>query len=171
MSNKKLTKNKAVYLSIILLSLMLVFSYIEAIFPINVAGIGIKIGLSNILTILGLKMLGYRRTLLINVLRLLIIGMLFGNLVRFAISVVGFILSFIVMSYLLNILNFSIVTTSIFGGIFHNIGQVLAVSLITKNLMILRLMPIYIIVGFITGFIIGIITNILYSKIKLIVFD
>ncbi|MBR3288484.1 MAG: Gx transporter family protein [Lachnospiraceae bacterium] len=150
---------------------MLIFSYIEAVLPINLGSIGVKIGLSNIMTIIGIKILGIRTTLLINILRLIIIGILFGNVVRFAISVAGFCLSFIVMAFLIKRLNFSIITTSIFGGISHNIGQLIAVAIITKGVMVFVLVPIYIIVGLLTGFIIGIITKLIYDKIQLIMFD
>ena len=171
MSNKKISKNQAFSISVIVLSLMLIFSYIESIFPINIGGIGIKIGLSNILTIFGIKILNVRTTLLINILRLIILGILFGNLIRFAISVIGFCLSFAVMAFLIKRVNFSVVTTSIFGAIFHNIGQVIAVAIISKTYQVFSLMPVYIIVGLFTGFIIGIITNLLYNKIQLIIFD
>ena len=62
-------------------------------------------------------------------------------------------------------------TTSIFGAIFHNIGQVIAVSIIVKNMSTLKLIPAYILVGLFTGSIIGIITDIMYKKIVLIMFD
>ena len=171
MSNKKISKNQAFSISVIVLSLMLIFSYIEGIFPINIGGIGIKIGLSNILTIIGIKILNVKTTLLINIMRLVILGILFGNAIRFAISVIGFSLSFIVMVFIIKRLYFTIITTSIFGAIFHNIGQVIAVAIISKTYLVFSLLPVYIIVGFFTGFIIGIITKLLYSKLQLIVFD
>lgn len=171
MSNKNISKSYTLSISIIFLTLMLIFSYIEAIFPLNVGGIGIKIGLSNILTIIGIMILNTKRTLIINMLRLIILGVLFGNVARFIISLLGFFLSFIVMVILLNRLNFSIIVSSIFGAIFHNIGQIIAVFILTKNSNIFSLVPIYILVGFATGFVIGIITNILYEKIMLIMFD
>ena len=171
MSNKNLPKIKAFSVSIIVLSLMLILSYVETIFPISIGNIGIRIGLSNILTILGLKILNTRTTLLINILRLVIIGILFGNLARFIISVIGFSFSFIVMVLIIKCLNFTIISTSIFGAISHNMGQLLAVSILTKSPMVLSLIPIYIIVGIVTGFMIGIITNLLYNKIQLIIFD
>ena len=101
MSNINIPKSYKFSISIIFLALMLIFSYIEALFPLNVGSVGIKIGLSNIITIIGLKVLGVRDTLIINILRLAILGILFGNIARFIISEFGFILSFIVMTLLL----------------------------------------------------------------------
>ena len=171
MSKKKLPKIKVFSLSITVLSIMLILSYIETILPISIGNIGIRIGLSNILTILGLKILNIKTTLLINILRLAIIGILFGNLARFLISVIGFSFSFIVMAFVMKSLNFTIITTSIFGAVFHNLGQLSAVSILTKSPLVFSLIPIYIIVGLITGIMIGIITNLLYNKIQVIIFD
>lgn len=171
MSNKNLTQINRLTLSIILLSLMLIVSYIEAIFLLSIGGFGIKIGLSNIMTILGLLILGTSTTLLINVLRLLIMGILFGNLIRFGISVSGFILSFIVLLLFLKKLKFSIITSSIFGAVAHNLGQIAAIVFLTNNSGVMSLIPIYIVFGIFTGTLIGIISNILYDKLKTIVFD
>lgn len=171
MSNKKLTQINRLTLSIILLSLMLIVSYVEALFPFSISGFGIKIGLSNIMTILGLLLLDEKITLLINVLRLLIMGILFGNLIRFGISVSGFIFSYIVLLVFLTKFRFSITTSSMFGAVAHNIGQIVAISVFTKNIGVISLVPIYIIIGIFTGVIVGIISSILYEKLKLIVFD
>ena len=167
MSNKISLKSKENAYIIAFLSLSIVFSYVEAILPINVGNLGVKIGLANIVTIISLKILDIKSTLIINVLRLIIIGMLFGNLTRFILSFSGFLLSFIVMVVLLKYMHFSIITTSIFGGAFHNIGQILSLSIITKNIMILSLIPIYIIIGIITGSLIGVLSNLIYRNCKM----
>ena len=163
MSNRNL-KNYDLSFSIVFLSLMLIFSYLEAIIPFNVSGIGIKVGLSNIISIVSIKIQGPKKCLILNVLRLIIIGVLFGNILRFALSVSGFIFSFIIMVIMLKILNFSIITSSVFGGVFHNIGQIFALAIINKNLSIFLISPAYILVGIITGLFIGILTQVIYDK-------
>lgn len=160
-------KIKNFAISIVFLSLALIFGYIENLIPINIGQVGVKIGLSNIITILSIKYLGILKTLIINALRLIILGILFGNLVRFTLSVSGFLLSFIVMVILLKMLSFKIIISSIFGAVFHNIGQILALSLILKNLKIMYLIPLYVVIGIVTGFIIGFITNIIYDKLNI----
>lgn len=171
MSNENLTQINKLTLSIILLSLMLILSYIEAIFPLSIDSFGIKIGLSNIMTILGLLTIGIKLSLIINILRLIIMGILLGNLVRFGISVSGFVLSFIVLIVFLKKVRFSIITSSMFGAVAHNLGQFFAIGILTKNFGVMSLIPIYIIFGLLTGALIGIISSILYNKLKLIVFD
>lgn len=147
--------------SCILLSVSLILSYIEVLFPFYIGEIGIKVGLCNIVSILGIKTIGYLRTLLINILRLIICGFLFANVVRFSISVGGFLLSYAVMCVLFEYVHFSIITTSIFGGVFHNIGQFITLIIIMGNASILYLLPAYLIVGIVTGLLVGIIAKII----------
>lgn len=160
------TKNQTQYIAytIVFLSLTLILGYVESLFPITIGDVGIKIGLSNIVTILGLKIIGTKRTILINILRLIILGILFGNMVRFTISVAGFIVSFIVMYLLLIHLKIGVIISSIFGGIFHNIGQFIAIILIMKNYYVLYLLPIYVLLGILSGLFVGIISNILIKS-------
>ncbi|MBR1844707.1 MAG: Gx transporter family protein [Lachnospiraceae bacterium] len=166
------TNNTRLYaLSIIALSLSLILGYVEAMIPINVGIIGIKLGLSNIVTLISLKILTVRRTLIINILRLIILGILFSNLVRFIISLSGFALSFIAMAFATKQLNFSIITTSIVGGVMHNIGQVIVVSFITKNISVINIIYLYIVIGIISGLIIGIISNTCYKSISKVIIE
>lgn len=171
MKNQYNLKTSTFAISIIALSLSIILGYVEALVPINIGVVGIKLGLSNIITIICLKILNVRTTLLINILRISIIGILFSNLTRFLISISGFLLSFIALLFTLKLLKFNIVLSSIFGGIFHNIGQILIVSIIIANLSIYNLLYLYIIFGAISGFIIGIISDICYKKVSKVVFE
>lgn len=163
------TKNRTQYIAytIVFLSLTLILGYVETLFPITIGDVGIKIGLSNIVTIIGLKTIGTKRTILINILRLIILGILFGNMVRFTISVVGFIVSFIVMYLLLIHLKIGVIISSIFGGIFHNIGQFIAIIFIMKNYYVLYLLPIYVLFGILSGLLVGIVSNTLIKSFKM----
>lgn len=171
MKNQYNLKTSAFAISIIALSLSIILGYVEALVPINIGVVGIKLGLSNIITIICLKILNVRTTLLINILRISIIGILFSNLTRFLISISGFLLSFIALLFTLKLLKFNIVLSSIFGGIFHNIGQILIVSIIIANISIYNLLYLFIIFGAISGFIIGIISDICYKKVYKVVFE
>lgn len=170
-SFSKKSSNRAYAYSIIFLSISLILGYIESMFPLNVGYVGVRIGLSNIITILGLKMLDAKKTFIINILRILILGIAFSNLIRFFISLAGFLLSFLVMYICLSKLCFSIVVSSIFGGVFHNIGQVLMVSLVTNNLYAIRLIYIYVIIGVISGLVIGIISEFCYKRLNKVIFE
>lgn len=148
---------------IVLLSISLIFGYVEAIFPFSIGSVGIKVGLCNIITLIGFYILNIKKTFCIGMFRVLIIGIIFANFIRFLLSLSGFLLSFVIMLILYK-MKFSIIFTSIFGGIFHNVGQIIALSIISKNALIMRLLPIYVIVGIITGLIIGIITSLILKN-------
>lgn len=152
----------------ILLSISLILSYIENLFPFSIGGFGVRIGLANLVTIIALKTLSVKVSFIINVLRIGIIGILFANFIRLMLSISGFLLSFVVMLILLKRLNFSIVTTSIFGGVAHNIAQILCLALLLKNVKILVLIPFYIVLGIVSGAVIGILSDIIYKKIILL---
>lgn len=163
------TKNQTQYIAytIVFISLSLILGYVESLFPITVGDVGIKIGLSNIVTILALKSIGMKRTILINTLRLIILGVLFGNIARFVISVSGFLVSFLIMYIFLMHFKAGVIISSIFGGIFHNIGQFIAIIFIMKNFYILYLLPIYVLLGILSGLFVGIISNTLMKSFKM----
>lgn len=163
--------NRGYAYSIVFLSISLILGYIEAMFPLNMGYVGIRIGLSNIITILGLKMLDTKKTFIINILRILILGMVFSNLIRFLISLAGFLLSFLIMYICLIRINFSIVVSSIFGGVFHNIGQVLMVVVVTNNPHALKLIYIYILFGMISGLVVGFISDFCYKRLDKVIFE
>lgn len=168
--NKGLFKGniKSMLYATILLSISLILSYIENLFPFSIGGLGIRVGLANLVTIIALKTLDIKISFIINMLRIGIIGILFASVIRVILSISGFLLSFLIMVITLKKLNFSIITTSIFGGVAHNIAQILCIALLLKNVGILILIPFYIIVGIFAGAIIGVLSDIIYKKIILL---
>ena len=175
MSNKifkkkpiKLSNSQMFAYSIMCLSISLILSYVETIFPLDIGGLGIKVGFSNIITLIALQILDIKKTFAINILRIVIIGIMFGNIIRFILSLSGFLLSFVIMTIMLKKLNFSMITSSVFGGVSHNLGQIISLAIILKNRQIFTLVPFYTIVGIIAGIIIGILSDIIYKKISIL---
>ena len=56
-----------------LLALAMVLSYVEAMIPINIGVPGVKLGLPNIVTVIGLYSIGALPTLVISFLRILLV--------------------------------------------------------------------------------------------------
>lgn len=157
--NNNFIKNRMYAYSIVLLSISILLGYIEVIIPMNAGYFGVKIGLSNIISIIGLKVVGVRNTFIINILRIIVFGVLFGNIARFLISIFAFLASFIVLVIYLNYLRCRILISSMFAAILHNIAQLICVSFIVKNLSIMSLLPLYIVFGIISGIIVGLISK------------
>ena len=149
MSNKKLTK-------IAMLScLALIFGYIESLLPPLFLP-GIKIGISNIVLVLAVYQLSKSSAFFIMLIKVLLSSLLFSGMNTFFYSLMGGILSIFVM-LLFKKSSLSPVGVSILGGIFHNIGQLLAAGIIL-GVNALYYFPVLLISGAIMGFIIGIVS-------------
>jgi Predicted membrane protein len=79
------------------LALSMILGYLESMIPTPFPIPGIKLGLANIVNIIGLFSLGILPTGIISFLRVLLLSMLFGNLMTLSYSMAGFFLSFFVM--------------------------------------------------------------------------
>ena len=114
----KNTKKLTAYAMFLALSMIL--GYVESLLPMPFPIPGIKLGLANIVSILGLFSIGAVPTAVITLLRVLLLAILFGNMMTLSYSMAGFLLSFAVMFCAKKCLHFSYLAVSLLGGIFHN---------------------------------------------------
>ena len=91
------TPGRRVALDGILVALAMLFSYIETFIPFNFGVPGIKLGLANLIVLLGLTFLPALDVLLISVVRILLSSLLFGNVMSLWYSLAGGLLSFVAM--------------------------------------------------------------------------
>lgn len=139
----------------LLTALAMIFSYIEFLIPISLGIPGIKLGLANLVVVTALYVMRPHEAFLINIVRILLSGLLFGNSMSLIYSISGGVLSFFVMLALKKTNGFSVFGVSIGGGVAHNIGQILAAMLILENVMIAYYLPVLLIAGILTGLLIG----------------
>lgn len=156
---------KTAYMGIFL-ALALICSYIETLIPFHIGIPGVKLGLTNIVIVWALYLLGTKEALAISVMRIVLSGMMFGNAFSIAYSLAGGLLSFIVMVLLKKTGRFKCISVSIAGGIFHNIGQLLVAVAIVQNLSVFYYIPVLFISGTITGLVIGVISQELILRVK-----
>lgn len=156
---------KTAYMGIFL-ALALICSYIETLIPFHIGIPGVKLGLTNIVIVWALYLLGTKEALAISVMRIVLSGMMFGNAFSIAYSLAGGLISFIVMLLLKKTGKFKCVSVSIAGGIFHNIGQLLVAAAIVQNLSVFYYIPVLFISGTITGLVIGVISQELILRVK-----
>lgn len=152
---KNTKKTKKIALGGILTALAMIFSYIESLIPIPLPVPGVKLGIANIAVISVLYMLGGVFAFVVNVLRITLTAILFGNFNSFLFSMAGGILSLFVMLLLKKSGYFSIVGVSVAGGVFHNIGQITAAVFLMDTTAIYYYLPVLLIFGIVTGIIIG----------------
>lgn len=153
MSNK--TKRISTYG--LLVALAFIFSYIEALVPINSPVPGIKLGLANIVVMIALYKLGAKEAFSIALIRVVLVGFTFGNLMMMMYSLAGSILSCSSMILLKKSNKFSMVGVSISGGVMHNVGQILMAILVLDTVQLYYYLPVLIISGIVTGILIGIV--------------
>ncbi len=147
-----------------MVALALIMSYIEAQIPAFVAVPGMKLGLTNIVVVAALYLLGTKSAMFINIVRIFLVSLLFGNTMSLAFSLVGGMLSTIIMIFLKKSDKFSTVGVSAAGGITHNIGQILVAVFLLNTNAIAWYLPILWISGIFSGIVIGIIAGIVTSR-------
>ena len=138
-------------------ALAMIFSYIELQIPPLVAIPGIKLGLPNVVIIIALYKFGWKEAIVINVLRVLLVSVLFGTVLSLLYSVAGAILSLFVMIILKKSKIFSTVLLSVFGAISHNIGQITVAIFVLETSELLYYLPVLLITGTISGLLLGLI--------------
>ncbi len=139
------------------LAVALILSYVESLIPISFGVPGIKLGLPNLVVVLLLYRQSAKEAVLVNAARILLSGFLFGNLFAIIYALAGAAFSFTAMIIGKRINIFSVVGVSVLGGVFHNIGQVIAAILVVETFSIAFYVPFLVIAGTVTGGLIGVV--------------
>ena len=139
-------------------SLALILSYVELLIPINFGIPGMKLGLANLLVVILLYKCGPRDALLLSVIRILLSGLIFGNMFSIFYSLGGGLLSLAVMVFLKKTGQFTVAGISIGGGASHNVGQLLVAMFVVQTYQVGYYLPVLLIAGVITGAVIGILS-------------
>ena len=144
----------------------IVLGYLESLIPMFAAIPGIKIGLANLAVISALYLWGFKEAAAVSLVRILVLGFLFGNMMSIFYSLAGAFLSMAVMALLKKTGKFSIVGVSIAGGVFHNIGQILLAACIVETYSVVYYLPVLMISGIIFGVIIGFVGGIITKRLN-----
>lgn len=150
-------KTKKVALYGLLIALAFVFSYIESLVSIPIPVPGVKLGLANLVVLVALYRIDGRSAVFVSVIRVMLAGILFHNMVMVAYSLSGCSLSLIVMMVLKKTGRFGIPGVSVAGGVAHNVGQILAAMVLLETKAFVYYLPVLLVSGCIAGVLIGII--------------
>ena len=160
--------SKMVYISL-LVAQALVLSLFERMIPVPFIMPGAKLGLANIIIVIGLYTLdSYKETFLVIILRNILSTIFGGNLSSFMFSLAGSIFSFLIMVVIKELFKekVSIIGVSSAGGVFHNIGQLTVAAFIVKNIGVTLYLPILSMAGIATGIFVGLTGNIVVRHLK-----
>lgn len=156
-----------VYVSL-LTAVAVVMGIVESWFPpFFTFAPGSKIGLANLVMMIAIFTLNWRKVWAMEVLRLLITALFTGFSV-FIYSAAGGVLSLLMM-YAMKQFGPRLVSKigiSVVGGFFHNLGQITVASLLAQTTSVMLYLPWLAFFGMLAGFAIGIGGNQLMSRIK-----
>lgn len=132
----------------IALTIFMIESYIPPLAPIP----GIKLGLSNIITLAVIILWGWKEGAIILFMRITLGSIFAGQMMSFIYSFAGGTLCLITMCLVKRFFQKDMIwVISIIGAISHNIGQILIASIVINSTSILFYTPILIISAIVTG--------------------
>jgi len=159
-------RSKRVALLGICTTLALVLAYVEILLgPLFPSLPGIKMGLPNVVIIFLLYRRSAASALTVSILRVIWVGILFGNAMAFIYSVAGAILSFSVMVLLKKTKLLSPVGVSVAGGVTHNAGQILTAMVLLDTAELGYYLAVLTVTGTVAGVLVGLCGSVLINKI------
>ena len=145
----------------------IILGYVESLIPFFAGIPGIKLGLANLAVLFILEKYTWKEAALVSVVRILVLGFLFGNMFSILYSLAGAALSLAVMTFMQKKSGFTVMGISVSGGVSHNIGQLAVAALIVENFGVLYYAPVLLVSGVITGLLIGFLTQEVLKRVRL----
>ena len=141
----------------------IVIAILESFIP-SIGIPGVKLGLANIVILVILYELGILEAVIVNILRVLVVGLVRGTFLGmgFLMSITGavFSLGIMIVFYLL-IKKFSVIGVSVVGSVFHVGGQILIAMIYLGTAYIVLYLPVIAISAIITGVFVGVISRLI----------
>ncbi|MDE7263639.1 MAG: Gx transporter family protein [Anaeroplasmataceae bacterium] len=159
-----MSKTKRLCIIAMLLAIAIVLNILESFIPVFVPGV--KLGLANIIILIMLYEFKPTEALLVNLLRIILVGLLRGNILSptFLMSLSGGVLSFLLMYLFSRIKVFSPIGVSVIGAVSHAMGQVAIAIILLGTKAVIYYLPFIGILSIITGIFSGILTKVYLSK-------
>ncbi len=148
-------------LTAIALTVFLIEANLPALVPIP----GVKLGLSNCVTLIVLALLGKREAGIVLLLRIVLGSIFAGQAVSFLYSIAGGFLCYLVMCLTFTLLSEKqLWAVSVFGALAHNAGQ-LGVAVLLTNAGVLWYAPFLLVSAILTGAFTGVAAQAVVIKI------
>ena len=147
----------------ILTAAAIVIAILESFIP-SIGIPGVKLGLANIVILIILYELGIVEAVIVNVLRVIVVGLVRGTFLSmgFLMSLTGCALSLgIMIVFYVLIKKFSIIGVSVIGSVFHVTGQILIAMIFLGTAYIVLYLPIIAISAIITGVFVGVVAKLI----------
>jgi heptaprenyl diphosphate synthase len=148
-----MNKTHMLVLTAMIFASALVLAVVEnSLPPLPIAVPGVKFGLSNIAVMYALFFLGMKQALTIGIMKSVFVFITRGGIAGM-LSLAGGILSIAVMILLMVIFRdkISYLMISIFGALFHNVGQFAVITVIYTGMNMWAYFPVLLISGLVAG--------------------
>ena len=165
-NEKKTTDVKMIAACALFTAIAMIFSYIESFLPIPFPVPGFRLGFANIAILAVLYLYGIKEAFIVNIIRIVLSALLFGNINSFFFSIAGGMASLSVMMLLKRTGKLSVIAVSAIGGVVHNVVQVIIAVWVLGSPAVAYLIPLFMIIGVVTGIVCGIITGIFLKHVK-----
>ena len=144
----------------------LVLSFLETLIPNMVPIPGFKIGLANFAVLLALYLFGFKDAVIVDLARIILAALLFGSFFSFWYALSGAACALIIEIIIKKTDKFSPIGVSVFGAIFHNLGQFIVAVILIKSLGILYYLPFTLLFCVLSGALNGYLVLILKDRLK-----
>lgn len=166
-------KTHKLVLTSLFFAIAIILSIIEnSLPPLPIAVPGVKFGLSNIAVMYVLFFIGKESAYTVAVLKAIFVFATRGWIAS-VLSLTGGILSLTIMILLMALFRekISYLILSIAGAVFHNIGQLIAVSIVYTNLYLMYFMPVLLVTGVLAGIVTSVLLNVIKPAFKRVGFN
>lgn len=150
-----------------LVAVGIVLQLLESFVPVVMIVPGYKIGLANIASLFALYMYDKKSMVIVSLMRIFLASLMQGTLfsVSFWLSCSGGILACVAMLIGYESKRFTIYGVSILGASFHNVGQVIAVTVIYQQYFMQLFLPILLAMSIISGILIAVLCSQVLNRI------
>ena len=151
----------------LLTALALILFTVEAQIPAPIPVPGVKLGLSNIVTVYAMFALGPRDTLLILLCRIFLGSLFSGQMMTLLYSLSGGLLCYGSMLVLRRLLTRrQIWVCSVIGACFHNLGQMAAAIWVAGTWQLVYYLPVLLVCGMLSGLFTGLAAQALHDRLQ-----
>lgn len=147
----------------------ILLSYVEGLIPVFTAIPGMKLGLPNLAVVTALYFYSWREAALVSVVRIAVVGLLFGNLFSVCFSLAGGFLSLLLMALVKWTGLLDCTGVSMVGALGHNVGQIAAAMLLVENVRVAYYFIPLAITGLAAGIAIGLLSGMMLRRLERLV--
>ena len=142
-----------------LLAMAIVLNMVETLIPIFIPGV--KLGLANIIILIMLYEFKPTEALIVNLLRIIIVGLIRSTLLSttFLMSLTGGIFSYLLMLLFSREKIFSPIGVSVLGAVGHTVGQIVIANILLDTTAVVYYLPLIALLSVFTGVFSGILAR------------